>query len=279
MVDAPWTAGTASCASMNNLNRNVLSAFVLALSCAALTACGSGVEPSQATSDDLAAAKKHACKTDANCSTGYACVNGYCQKSTTPPGGCTSNAGCGAGQVCVSGKCQACTAASQCSKGEVCTNGVCNTPPPPPPPAGGCNTSHDCASGGICTSGQCVASACNSRASTKTGIRATVTITRYQGLIQGRNGDHEIAFGTLANVEWIHDPALKDSNSVQLAMNVHSSTDPSGLPGEVKLSVGQTIEVEGEYITAASAGTSGDAVIHFTHSTCGFVTINGTTYE
>ena len=106
-----------------------------------------------------------------------------------------------------------------------------------------------------------------------------MTITRYQGLIHGRNGDHEIAFGTLANVEWIHDPALKDSNSVQLAMNVHSSTDPSGLPGEVKLSVGQTIEVEGEYIPATSAGSSGDAVIHFTHSTCGFVTIDGTTYQ
>ncbi len=260
---------------MNNRNRNLLSAFLLALSCAALAGCGSGADTSS-TSDDLEAAKKHACKTDANCSSGYVCVKGYCQKGT-PPGGCTTNAGCAAGQVCVSGKCQGCTSTSQCSTGEVCTGGVCTTPPPPPP--GGCNTSHDCASGGLCTSGQCVASACNHRASTKTGIRATVVITRYQGLIHGSNGDHEVAYGTLGNLEWIHDPALKDSNSVQLAMNVHSSTDPTGLPGEVKLTPGQTIEVEGEYITAASANASGNAVVHFTHSTCGFVTINGTTYQ
>jgi hypothetical protein len=265
-----------------NLHRTVISklflALLLALPCAALTACGSGVDTSASSSDDLEAAKKHACTTDANCSKGYVCRNGYCQKGpSTPPGGCSTNAGCPAGEVCVSGKCQSCTATSQCSSGEVCTGGVCTTPPPPPP--GGCNTSHDCPSGGLCTSGQCVASACNHRASTKTGIRATVTITRYQGLIHGSNGDHEIAYGTLANVEWIHDPALKDSSSVQLAMNVSSNTDPTGLPGEVKLSVGQTIEVEGEYITAASASANGNAVIHFTHSTCGFADINGTTYQ
>ena len=72
---------------------------------------------------------------------------------------------------------------------------------------------------------------------------------------------------------------MKDTNNVELAMNVHSSTDPSGLPREVPLSVGQTVLLEGEYISAASANASGDAVIHFTHSTCGFVQINGTLYE
>ena len=171
-----------------------------------------------------------------------------------------------------------------CYNHYVCAHGYCQSPttpppPPPPPPAGGCATEHDCANGGLCVSGACVASACNHRASTKTGIRATVVITRYQGLISGPNGSHEIAFGKLGTVEWIHDPALEDSQTVQLAMNVVSSKDPTGLPGEIPLTVGQTIEVEGEYITAASAGSSGNAVIHFTHSTCGYVTIAGTTYQ
>ena len=259
---------------MNPIRASSFVALSLALSCAVLSGCGGGLATS-ASEDDLTNAKR-SCKSDANCTTGYVCVNGHCQKGSPPPPTCTSNNSCASGQVCVSGKCQACTADSQCNAGLVCQSGACVNPPPP---SGGCNSEADCANGGLCESGACVASACNHRASTKTGIRATVTITKYQGLIHGANGDHEIAYGTLANVEWIHDPALKDSNNVQLAMNVHSSKDPSGLPGEVKLSVGQTIEVEGEYITAASAGNSGNAVIHFTHSTCGFVTINGTTYQ
>ena len=217
--------------------RSLLAPLLLALCCAqTLVACGGGVDDTTST-DDLTGASKHKCKSDANCTNGYVCVSGHCQKGGPPP------------------------------------------PPPPPPPPSGCHTMHDCAGGGLCESGQCVASACAHRASNKTGIRATVVITRYQGLISGRNGSHEIAFGTLGQVEWIHDPALEDSQHVQLALNVSSSTDPSGLPHEIPLSVGQTIEVEGEYITAASAGTSGDAVIHFTHSTCGYVAIAGITYQ
>jgi hypothetical protein len=161
----------------------------------------------------------------------------------------------------------------------VCTNGSCQTPPPPPPPNGSCQSESDCANGGLCESGSCVASACNQRASNKTGIRAQVTITRYQGLINGSNGTHEIAYGTLSNVEWIYAPSVEDTANVQLALNVASSTDPTGLPHEIPLSVGQVVDVEGEYISAATANASGNAVIHFTHSTCGYVTIAGTTYQ
>lgn len=218
-----------------------------------------------------------ACTIDSQCNAGDVCQAGKCVVAPPPPSGCQSNTDCSNGQVCVNGSCGACTADNQCSNGEVCKNGACTTPPPPP--NGGCSNSDDCQNGGLCDNGTCNASACNNRAAGKTGIRATVQITRYQGLIQGRNGTHEIAFGTLTNVLWIHDAGTKDTNNVQLALNVSSSTDPSGLPHEIPLTAGETIEVEGEYISGASAGSSGTAVIHFTHSTCGFVDVNGQQYR
>ncbi len=218
-----------------------------------------------------------ACTTDSQCVAGDICQSGKCVVAPPPPAGCKSNGDCGSGQVCVNGSCGACTANNQCSNGEVCKSGACTNPPPPP--NGGCTNSDDCQNGGLCDNGTCNASACNNRASGKTGIRANVQITRYQGIIHGRNGDHEIAYGTLTNVLWIHDAATKDTNSVQLALNVSSSIDPTGLPHEIPFTVGQTVEVEGEYISGASAGSSGVAVIHFTHSTCGFVDVNGTQYR
>jgi|GEM_PF-2383202 len=290
-------------------SRFPFAALVLSLCCAALVqGCGAGLDGS-ASADDLNSQSHRHCKSDANCYNHYVCQAGFCQKPThhfcssdsecpagevctggncttpppppPPPPACSSNTDCSNGQVCSNGSCQACTGDGQCASGLVCTNGACGTPPPPPPPpppAGGCASEHDCANGGLCESGQCVASACNQRAPGKTGIRATVLITQYQGVIHGRNGDHEIAFGTLSSVDWIFDPATMDTGSVQLAMNIHSSTDPTGLPQEIPVAVGSTIEVEGEYISAATA-SGGKAVIHFTHSTCGYVTIDGSTYQ
>jgi Cys-rich repeat protein len=282
-------------------SRLPLAALLLFCSSAPLLhGCGAGVD--DATSADDLNQSRRRCTNDAGCYNGYVCVSGFCTKPAAchsdkdcphgevckngkcqnpppppPPSQCTANSNCPSGEVCVGGACQACTATSQCDAGLVCNGGSCQTPPPPP--SGGCQTEHDCSNGALCESGSCVASACNQRASGKTGIRAQVQITRYQGLISGRNGSHEIAYGTLTNVEWIYSPSTEDTTKVQLAMNVASSTDPSGLPHEILLSVGQTIEVEGEYISAASANASGNAVIHFTHSTCGYVTINGTTYQ
>lgn len=169
-----------------------------------------------------------------------------------------------------------CNGDKDCHGGQACKSHNCQGPPPA---QNGCSSSDDCRSGGLCDNGSCSASACNHRAPGKTGIRAKVRITRYQGLIHGRNGDHEIAFGTLANVLWIHDPATRDTGSVELALNVASSIDPAGLPHEIPFPVGEIVEVEGEYISGASAGASGVAVIHFTHSNCGFVEVNGQQYR
>jgi hypothetical protein len=144
--------------------------------------------------------------------------------------------------------------------------------------AGRCSDDAACPGGGICSDGSCRPSACNQRHAGVTGIRARVHIDRYQGLIHGENGDHEIAWGTLSQVLWIYAGALQDTTSVQLAMNVASSTDPAGLPRELPLAPGSTVEVEGEYIPAATADAHGSAVIHFTHSTCGYVKIGNSVY-
>ena len=52
---------------------------------------------------------------------------------------------------------------------------------------------------------------------------------------------------------------------------------------ELPLTVGQRIEVEGEYIPKATAGASNKkgaaAVIHFTHNPCGYAVIAGQTYR
>ena len=146
------------------------------------------------------------------------------------------------------------------------------------PPGGSCATDDDCLGGSLCSSGACVASACNQRHAGVTGLRATVRVDRYLGLIQGRNGTHELANGTLQNVSWIFAPSVEDTTSVQLAMNVASATDSQGLPHEIPLTSGEVIEVEGEYISASSANSSGRAMIHFTHGACGFVEIGGVIY-
>jgi len=143
---------------------------------------------------------------------------------------------------------------------------------------GACSSNVECTNGDLCSSGTCVASSCNQRHAGVTGIRATVRIDQYLGLIQGPNGTHELANGTLQNVSWIYQASVEDTTATQLALNVASSIDPHGLPQEIPLSAGQVIEVEGEYIPAASANAGGRAVIHFTHVPCGYVTINGVTY-
>ena len=137
----------------------------------------------------------------------------------------------------------------------------------------------DCSGGGLCENQQCVAMACLNRAPGKTGIRAKFLVTLYVGMIHGRNGDHEQLYATIANLLWAHDRSIVvQSQEMQVDMNVKSSIDPSGLPNEIPLAPGTVYEAEGEYIDPAVA-TGGKAVVHFTHSTCGYVTINGTTYQ
>ena len=125
---------------------------------------------------------------------------------------------------------------------------------------------------------------CYQRKPGVTALQAVVRIDRYRGLVHGRNGTHEVAVATLLSTPWVYDPSLLDTKRVELAMNVANSADPKGLPHEVRLDPGQSIEVEGEYIPASAAhahDASGAtvAVVHYTHAPCGYVIINGRTYR
>ena len=124
---------------------------------------------------------------------------------------------------------------------------------------------------------------CDQRSPGVTGIDVQIRIVSYQGLIHGRNGTHEIAYGTVTSTSWVFDGGIVDTSNVQLALNVKSSKDPTGLPKEEKMAVGDSVEARGEYIPASTANAHDSAgpaaVIHFTHSPCGFVTIAGHKYE
>jgi len=124
---------------------------------------------------------------------------------------------------------------------------------------------------------------CDMRSSGVTGIQVVVRIDTYQGLITGRNGTHEIAYGTVIDTPWVFNAGIVDTTNVQLAMNVASAKDSAGLPHEIRLAAGQILEVEGEYIPASTAhahdANGAAAVIHFSHNPCGYVVIAGTTYK
>ena len=239
----------------------------LALFLALCASCGGAAPDDETGGDELSSVRKTHCTNDAQCRRGQIC---------------------GPGQVCISGSPDAgpppTTDAGPPPGNDAGPPPTTDAGPPPAPdagspPPGGCTSMDQCGGGQLCESGACIAMACQNRAPGKTGMRATVQITRYQGLIHGRNGDHEVAFGNITAIAWVHDPGTVDTHSVQLAMNVASSIDPAGLPHEIALAVGQSVELEGEYISGAGAGSSGTAVLHFTHSTCGYVTIAGTTYQ
>lgn len=124
---------------------------------------------------------------------------------------------------------------------------------------------------------------CDQRHPGVTAVQAVVRIERYRGLIQGRNGTHEVAYGTLVETPWIFDASVVDTRKVELSMNVSSAADPAGLPREIRLSPGEVIEVEGEYIPASQAhareGRAQVAVLHYTHAPCGYVAVGGRLYR
>lgn len=124
---------------------------------------------------------------------------------------------------------------------------------------------------------------CPNRPAGRTQIDVKVRVDTYGGLQHGRNGTHEIIDGTITSIVAVATQSDVDTSNVHLALNVSSSIDPSGLPNEIVLSPGQTLEAVGEYIPASSANASNShgaaAVIHFTHAPCGDVTINGATYH
>ena len=104
-----------------------------------------------------------------------------------------------------------------------------------------------------------------------TEIEAVVTIDKYEGTIQGRNGTHEIALGHITLINAVGDKKVLDTMNVELALNVKSAKDSAGLPHEIPFKVGDQVEVEGEYIPASQANNDGNAVLHFTHSPGGYV--------
>jgi hypothetical protein len=126
------------------------------------------------------------------------------------------------------------------------------------------------------------ASTCHSRPG-ETSVHVTLKVNEYRGLHHGQNGDHEIVEATITSTTSAANPTLVDTNNVEVAMNVKSSVDPNGLPHEVPMAVGDTFEVQGEYIPAATAhahnANGAAAVIHFTHAPCGFAAIAGREYH
>jgi hypothetical protein len=117
----------------------------------------------------------------------------------------------------------------------------------------------------------------------ETSVHVVLKVDQYRGIHPGHNGDHEIVEATVTSTLSVANPSLVDSSNVEVAMNVKSDTDPSGLPQEVPVAVGDSFEVQGEYIPAATADAhnakGAAAVIHFTHSPCGFVKIAGREYQ
>ena len=113
-----------------------------------------------------------------------------------------------------------------------------------------------------------------------TEMEAVITIDKYEGTIQGRNGTHEVALGHITLMNAVANKNVVDTMNVELALNVQSAKDGNGLPHEIPFKPGQQIEVEGEYIPASQANNHGNAVLHFSHSPLGYViTPDGQKFE
>lgn len=126
-------------------------------------------------------------------------------------------------------------------------------------------------------------SSCYQRSADVTGIQVVVRVDQYIGLQTGRNGTHEIVHATIINTPWVYKASIVDTTNVELAMNVSSTGNPAGLPKEIPVRPRDQFEVEGEYIpkSKASATTAlgPAAVIHFTHTPCGYAVLGGTLYR
>lgn len=124
---------------------------------------------------------------------------------------------------------------------------------------------------------------CNQRYPDVTGIQVVLRVDQYKGVRDGRNGPHEIVHGTIINTPWVYKAAIVDTTNVEVAMNIQTATDLTGLPMEIPVKPRDLIEVEGEYIPKSKANASTAlgpaAVIHFTHHHCGYVVIEGVKYK
>ena len=124
---------------------------------------------------------------------------------------------------------------------------------------------------------------CFQRSAGVTGIQVVLRVDEYKGVKTGRNGPHEIVHGTIINTPWVYKASIIDTTNVEVAMNIQTATDPSGLPKEIPVKARDQIEVEGEYIPKATASATTAlgpaAVIHFTHDPCGYAVLGGVKYK
>lgn len=126
-------------------------------------------------------------------------------------------------------------------------------------------------------------SSCYQRSSGVTGIQVVLRVDQYVGVRTGRNGPHEIVHGTIVYTPWVYKASIVDTTNVEVAMNIQTATDPTGLPMEIPVRARDQIELEGEYIPKSTANATTAlgpaAVIHFTHAPCGYAVLGGTKYK
>lgn len=124
---------------------------------------------------------------------------------------------------------------------------------------------------------------CYQRKPDVTAIQTVLRVDEYIGVKTGRNGPHEIVHATVVNTPWVYKASIVDTSNIEVSMNMKTETDPSGLPHEIPLRIGQQFEVEGEYIPKWKANATTNlgpaAVIHFTHSPCGYAVLGGIHYN
>ena len=124
---------------------------------------------------------------------------------------------------------------------------------------------------------------CYQRSSGVTGIQVVLRVDQYIGVKTGRNGPHEIVHGTIINTPWVYKSSIVDTSNVEVAMNIQTATDMTGLPKEIPVRAGEQIELEGEYIPKATANATTAlgpaAVLHFTHEPCGYAVLGGVKYR
>lgn len=136
---------------------------------------------------------------------------------------------------------------------------------------------------GACPAAVLPPTSCNQRSPGRTAIQVLVRVDSYNGVITGSNGLHEDFDGTIVCTSWVYQSSAVDTRNVEVAMNITTMMNPNGLPREIPLPVGKVVALEGEYIPASQAKATNAngpaAVIHYTHSPCGFVVIDGMTYR
>jgi hypothetical protein len=124
---------------------------------------------------------------------------------------------------------------------------------------------------------------CYQRSSGVTGIQVVLRVDQYIGVKTGRNGPHEIIHGTIVNTPWVYKSSIIDTTNIEVAMNIQTATDMTGLPKEIPVRAGEQIELEGEYIPKATANATTAlgpaAVLHFTHEPCGYAVLGGVKYR